>query len=440
MPLRSPHVLIILGLWMHPNAATHWNTELHSAVQRGEYCYYEVFEADCGSNSSVIIGKALYGQMGIGKCVDFDTGYLGCQADVTDIVRARCHGKQQCILPADDEALRSTEPCRRGVQVYLEVSYLCTKAIPLRESCDDVQANETTKYISGAGNCNFSEAIHVSAKPGQTVVFSVINLLALFHTEQDLKQRVAIVTSDSETFELTSLVDEAMTKNSSASLVMEDRTGLVLVGFKSAGCADVTLGADKWLERKAEFMLVGCHGEQMNWRMVCVDGEWHGHVGNCTTEITAAKIDKVEPPSQLQLPMEVILMITGCLTLIIIVIVITIGCLCYRRPWHPKQNDHCEPTATYELVESRRSSTDNQLVHDERSFEERTYIIQKTEPLLVRTPPPPRPPDIRRYELLTIPRMPTSNLTGSHKSSTDSLDDRSRYSAPGSPYLNVRPV
>ena len=28
---------------------------------------------------------------------------------------------------------------------------------------------------------------------------------------------------------------------------------------------------------------------------------------------------------------EVIMMITGCLTLIVIVIVITIGCLCYRR-------------------------------------------------------------------------------------------------------------
>ena len=104
-----------------------FDVHFFSLVISEEYCDYETFTLSCPEDKILIIGSAAYGQMGIGKCVEFDTGHLGCQADVRGTVDGRCSGKHSCELSVNDEALRNTAPCRRGVAVYLRVSYVCVK-------------------------------------------------------------------------------------------------------------------------------------------------------------------------------------------------------------------------------------------------------------------------------------------------------------------------
>ena len=82
---------------------------------------------NCAADEIIVIGSATYGHMTLGRCVEFDTGHLGCQSDVYGILDNLCSGKRRCSIPVDDKAFRDTAPCRRGVDVYLQVSFSCVK-------------------------------------------------------------------------------------------------------------------------------------------------------------------------------------------------------------------------------------------------------------------------------------------------------------------------
>ena len=68
---------------------------------------------------------AQYGHIGISKCMEVDTGHFGCQISVLDILDARCSGKQECEIAANDQTFRQMNPCKIGLDVFLELSYLC---------------------------------------------------------------------------------------------------------------------------------------------------------------------------------------------------------------------------------------------------------------------------------------------------------------------------
>ena len=97
------------------------------SVITGEYCDYESFEASCDEGEIVVIGKAKYGHIALGRCVDFDTGQLGCETDVFDILNAECSGKQSCSIPTVGERFRGVSTCRRSFAHYLQTTYACIK-------------------------------------------------------------------------------------------------------------------------------------------------------------------------------------------------------------------------------------------------------------------------------------------------------------------------
>ena len=97
-------------------------------MYNGQFCDYESFQATCGNGELLQILNATYGHMEIGKCIVIDIGLLGCQADVTDILRTECGGKLECSLFVGDEKLRSTAPCNPGIALYLQASYACVKS------------------------------------------------------------------------------------------------------------------------------------------------------------------------------------------------------------------------------------------------------------------------------------------------------------------------
>jgi len=93
----------------------------------GEYCHAEIFRASCGDDEVVLMERALYGRMSLGRCVELDMGHLGCQSDVLELADRRCSGRRSCLIRVPDAELESRRPCLRELKTYLFASYRCVR-------------------------------------------------------------------------------------------------------------------------------------------------------------------------------------------------------------------------------------------------------------------------------------------------------------------------
>ena len=92
-----------------------------------EYCNMETFNATCRHGEMVLIDEARYGRMKLGRCVTRSYGNLGCEADVRDILDARCSGRRACQFIVPDPTLYSKQPCPGDFTSYLDTTYSCVK-------------------------------------------------------------------------------------------------------------------------------------------------------------------------------------------------------------------------------------------------------------------------------------------------------------------------
>ena len=53
----------------------------------------EVFTPQCPEYDVIRIEQARYGRMRLGRCVTTDFGYVGCSADVKNIMESLCSGR-----------------------------------------------------------------------------------------------------------------------------------------------------------------------------------------------------------------------------------------------------------------------------------------------------------------------------------------------------------
>lgn len=105
-----------------------------SGVHGGDYCDTEVFRAECSEGEVIIMRKALYGRLKIGRCVEIDLGYLGCFSDVLLAADRRCSGKRVCEIRVPDAEFESTRPCLKELKTYLEASYQCVQGTSFTQS------------------------------------------------------------------------------------------------------------------------------------------------------------------------------------------------------------------------------------------------------------------------------------------------------------------
>ena len=92
-----------------------------------EYCVSDTFEASCAGDDVILMTRAVFGQMRLGRCVTEDLGYVGCHGDVLDLLNVKCSGKKHCSVPvvtaSQDMIARSS--CRPSLMQYLEADYKC---------------------------------------------------------------------------------------------------------------------------------------------------------------------------------------------------------------------------------------------------------------------------------------------------------------------------
>jgi len=91
----------------------------------GEYCETEVFRAACGDGEVLLLTRARYGRMRLGRCVEFDLGYIDCYSDVLTLLDRRCSGRRSCEVRIPDAEFEATGPCLKELKTYLEVGYHC---------------------------------------------------------------------------------------------------------------------------------------------------------------------------------------------------------------------------------------------------------------------------------------------------------------------------
>ena len=91
----------------------------------GEYCDTEVFRAECSDGEVIIVDRAMYGRMRLGRCVEMDLGHIGCSRDVLPIIDRRCSGKRVCEIRIPDAEFESTRPCLKELKTFLEANYRC---------------------------------------------------------------------------------------------------------------------------------------------------------------------------------------------------------------------------------------------------------------------------------------------------------------------------
>ncbi len=99
-----------------------------------DYCAGENYKAECGENEVIVIEKASYGRMRIGKCVKRDFGYLGCQTDILHYMDGMCSGKRECaLIKIPDQKLRDMRPCSE-LESYIHAAHSCQKGMIILQS------------------------------------------------------------------------------------------------------------------------------------------------------------------------------------------------------------------------------------------------------------------------------------------------------------------
>jgi len=93
-----------------------------------EYCNMHPVNISCsGGNQVIVVRKARYGRMQLGRCVRRDLGYIGCSSDVLPLLNARCSARRRCSFSLPDPQLYATRPCPVDTTSYLEVTHECLR-------------------------------------------------------------------------------------------------------------------------------------------------------------------------------------------------------------------------------------------------------------------------------------------------------------------------
>ena len=90
-----------------------------------DYCNLESFDANCASGDVIVMTHAQFGQMRLGRCIEEDLGYIGCQGDVISLLDAQCSGRQSCSVAVGGKEMIERSSCRTSLMQYLEADYQC---------------------------------------------------------------------------------------------------------------------------------------------------------------------------------------------------------------------------------------------------------------------------------------------------------------------------
>ncbi|KAK2161035.1 hypothetical protein LSH36_122g03027 [Paralvinella palmiformis] len=270
----------------------------------------ELSKADCVPGFSIITSSALYGRMALGRCLSAEFGFLGCTNDVLFLADRWCSGRRSCQFFIPNKDLdQANGRCSPDLRAYMQMSYYCVPVIHAGghhcKQGEQVTLTQPEGYLSyqvteetGCGSGGSPWRIEASA--GQTINITLIDFFALergtmMSSERSTHTYIHIIESDlginktvCGTTERTRLV------HSSTSNVVEihvlqntdpdiqDATYRYMIYYTFTGCADIEPPEGAWYRRDGYKAVIGCHGSDVSWEIICSGYTWQGEIGNCS--------------------------------------------------------------------------------------------------------------------------------------------------------------
>ncbi|KAK2143213.1 hypothetical protein LSH36_864g00067 [Paralvinella palmiformis] len=288
-----------------------------------EYCETELFQPRCGRNEVIVMSRARYGRMQIGRCVKKNLGYMGCHSSVLTLLDQKCSGRTSCQVRIPDPALDATKPCLEELKTYLEAQYQCVRVSQPSFTCSNNKQWVLTApagYITNAvvmdTNCgSMTSPLMIRALPGQKINLTLYNfdpILPQSHRQYNEPE------TGCDTY--AHVIDKAaersvpvcrggarlghvyVSANRSLELVLYKtrsdgyQHGPFVLYYEAIGCADITPPEGMWVKRRENEAQVGCHVTREVWTLVCVDGDWLGEISNCSKSIVLKSGDQQKRP------------------------------------------------------------------------------------------------------------------------------------------------
>ncbi|KAK2148914.1 hypothetical protein LSH36_475g02079 [Paralvinella palmiformis] len=281
-----------------------------------DFCNMEMFNVTCNPDEIILMHRARYGRMQIGRCVKRSLGFLGCAVDVLHLLDQRCSGRQNCSFIVPYPVLHNINSCPDDTTPYLEVSYKClivSQTGTTRPRCNDdtpIILSASSGYISsslttlwGVGTSRCPWKIRVS--PGQFINFTIYNFNGLptdlssnqekyeILLRPDVCYEYAVIKEEGGKLERISLCGgEKRESRLFTSTRNESKKNILLFYYTSTaiGCPDLPVPEGAHVTRKGDNVTVTCSNGHEVWYLTCKDTKWQGQLGNCSKGTTSASM------------------------------------------------------------------------------------------------------------------------------------------------------
>ncbi|ESN96079.1 hypothetical protein HELRODRAFT_189100 [Helobdella robusta] len=125
---------MVVNVWQLDN-----NVSCNKVQTRNEeYCNKEFFRPTCGPGEVLLIQKAQYGRMNVGRCLtetELDAygsnknnpKFFGCYKDVKELMNKECSMKNSCDVRISELENLAEGVCGPGLKLHLNIAYSCLK-------------------------------------------------------------------------------------------------------------------------------------------------------------------------------------------------------------------------------------------------------------------------------------------------------------------------
>nr|UCK81584.1 Gal-binding and CUB domains containing receptor 16 [Arenicola marina] len=329
-----------------------------------EVCYWETFSARCPPGHVVVMTRAVYGRMQLGRCVTEDMGYLGCQVNVLDLAHAKCSGRGRCDIKIPDPDFDNRRPCK-ALQGYMEASYICEKVEDVEgstclQSCDFVRLAGHSGYLSswvteqtgcGSTDCPWM----VTADGGQTVRLSLVDF-GKYTAEADRDTgtcKVYVVIRDTGSPKETTTMcggrrghladsqDSFVSKGNEVEIRIMGNARMkdgaasdggnlgnyFLLRYEVLGCPDILPPVGATVDYSDSRARVQCLSSDTKWDLRCNGSHWTGHHGNCSDYAFGARNQQGMGTNIFSATSLAIII---SVAFVICTLVLVVGLICYR--------------------------------------------------------------------------------------------------------------
>lgn len=349
-----------------------------------EYCQFEIFQPKCLRNEVIVIQKAFYGRMKVGRCLADDPAVIGmgkddprnvgCFEDVQKLLDSKCSGKSDCEIRIPDPEIQKNSPCYRTLAMYLDASYACAAVVQQDRSCKlfatDIPIHLSSFFQSELSCGRRSQPWIMEAQPGQRIKVSMIDFNGIVrHGSDDASAEVHNFRScrssygyieDRDVNENVSICGDRKERETVLYTSKGNEIRLILtqeieqyynflIQFQGIGCSDLVPPPDAWLKRNGNEAIVGCYSTRQTWHLHCKKYQWIGVMGNCTQQLMAEQT--WQKPSSSHSHDNNNDSQTLILTVVssgFVLFCLIIGCICVTliRRFRPKQSKEVESRPT----------------------------------------------------------------------------------------------